>query len=133
MVCQVPGDVCEGGWLPPKVEVPCPAHSPVSRGGKISLLLLLAVVVLMFVFNQLAKSGKLKALLRNSGDCHNLGGQDVSHVIVKHRSFKYMSFAILIVHLRTVHCVQDLTHFQMFLTPSWEAGHRDGAAQKEER
>ncbi|CDJ33869.1 uncharacterized protein EMH_0086040 [Eimeria mitis] len=28
---KVPGDVCEGGWVPEKVAVPCPAHSPASR------------------------------------------------------------------------------------------------------
>lgn len=112
----MPGDVCEGGWLPPKVEVPCPAHSPVSRGGKISLLLLLAVVVLMFVFNQLAKSGKLKALLRNSGDidCVAVGSQEgvadklavAGHgetgsfpcVKLGPISFKWMSLAASVVH-----------------------------------
>ncbi|CBZ51174.1 putative sortilin [Neospora caninum Liverpool] len=64
---KVPGDVCEGGWMPEKVAVPCPAHSPVSRGGKTVLLLLLFIVVVMIVINYLSKTGKLKKFFRNAG------------------------------------------------------------------
>ncbi|KFH09097.1 putative sortilin, partial [Toxoplasma gondii VAND] len=64
---KVPGDVCEGGWMPEKVAVPCPAHSPVSRGGKTVLLLLLFIVVVMVVINYLAKTGRLKKFFRNAG------------------------------------------------------------------
>ncbi|PHJ18265.1 sortilin [Cystoisospora suis] len=64
---KVPGDVCEGGWKPEKVAVPCPAHSPVSRGGKMVLLLLLVIVMVLVVINYLAKTGKLKKFFRNAG------------------------------------------------------------------
>ncbi|KAL8426675.1 hypothetical protein Efla_005932 [Eimeria flavescens] len=64
---KVPGDVCEGGWKPDKVAVPCPAHSPVSRGGKLVLLLISLIVLLMCLFNYLAKTGRLKAFFRNTG------------------------------------------------------------------
>ncbi|PFH32063.1 putative sortilin [Besnoitia besnoiti] len=64
---KVPGDVCEGGWVPEKVAVPCPAHSPVSKGGKTVLLLLFAIVVVMVLINYLAKTGKLKKFFRNAG------------------------------------------------------------------
>ncbi|KAL8429508.1 hypothetical protein ACSSS7_006552 [Eimeria intestinalis] len=64
---KVPGDVCEGGWKPEKVAVPCPPHSPVSRGGKLVLLLISLIVLLMCLFNYLAKTGRLKAFFRNTG------------------------------------------------------------------
>ncbi|KAL8275914.1 hypothetical protein Esti_000176 [Eimeria stiedai] len=64
---KVPGDVCEGGWRPEKVAVPCPPHSPVSRGGKLVLLLISLIVLLMCLFNYLAKTGRLKAFFRNTG------------------------------------------------------------------
>lgn len=53
--------------MPEKVAVPCPAHSPVSRGGKTVLLLLLFIVVVMIVINYLSKTGKLKKFFRNAG------------------------------------------------------------------
>ncbi|CDJ41421.1 sortilin, putative [Eimeria tenella] len=64
---KVPGDVCEGGWVPEKVAVPCPPHSPVSRGGKLVLLLISLIVLLMCILNYLAKTGRLKAFFRNTG------------------------------------------------------------------
>lgn len=64
---KVPGDMCEGGWTPEKVAVPCPPHSPVSRGGKLVLLLISLIVLLMCIFNYLAKTGRLKAFFRNAG------------------------------------------------------------------
>ncbi|OEH80039.1 putative sortilin [Cyclospora cayetanensis] len=64
---KVPGDVCEGGWAPEKVAVPCPPHSPVSRGGKLVLLLISLIVLLMCIFNYLARTGRLKAFFRNAG------------------------------------------------------------------
>ena len=63
----MPGDVCEGGWIPEKVAIPCPSHSPVSRGGKLVLLFISLIVLAMCIFNYLAKTGRLKALLRNTG------------------------------------------------------------------
>jgi len=45
---KVPGDLCDGGWYPSKVEVPCPSNADVKHFAKFGLMSVL-VVGLIFI------------------------------------------------------------------------------------
>eukprot|EP00920_Eleutheroschizon_duboscqi_P010871 GHVT01025537.1.p1 GENE.GHVT01025537.1~~GHVT01025537.1.p1 ORF type:complete len:678 (-),score=147.34 GHVT01025537.1:1172-3205(-) len=64
---RVPGDVCEGGWVPQKVAVPCPQHAPFSKGAKMVLVVVILIAVLMFLVTYSAKNPRLMHIFRNYG------------------------------------------------------------------
>ncbi|KAF4663921.1 Sorl1p [Perkinsus chesapeaki] len=44
---KVPGDTCEGGFVPPQAQVPCPSFSPLSKGALLVVGLIVLVVVVL--------------------------------------------------------------------------------------
>lgn len=64
---KVPGDVCVGGWIPELVAVPCPPHSPLSKGSKavLTFILLLAFVMMTVVY--ISQNERLKHVFHNYG------------------------------------------------------------------
>lgn len=50
---KVPGDVCEGGWVPEKVPVICPAHSPLSPRAKYTLLAAMGIMITLAILTYL--------------------------------------------------------------------------------
>ncbi|KAF4670147.1 Sorl1p [Perkinsus olseni] len=51
---RVPGDTCEGGFVPPKAQVPCPSFSPLSRAALIAFALIVVIILLLIGMNRAA-------------------------------------------------------------------------------
>ncbi|KAF4694861.1 Sorl1p [Perkinsus olseni] len=51
---RVPGDTCEGGFVPPKAQVPCPSFSPLSRAALIASGLIVVIILLLIGMNRAA-------------------------------------------------------------------------------
>ncbi|EER13739.1 membrane glycoprotein yil173w precursor, putative [Perkinsus marinus ATCC 50983] len=64
---KVVGDTCEGGWRPQKERVPCPSHSPFSRGAVATLMIIGFLVALMFGGTYVSGSERWKNTIGNYG------------------------------------------------------------------
>ncbi|KAF4691011.1 Sorl1p [Perkinsus olseni] len=64
---KVVGDTCEGGWQPQKERVPCPSHSPFSRGAVATLLVIGFLVAVMFGGTYISGSERWKNTIGNYG------------------------------------------------------------------
>eukprot|EP00914_Ancora_sagittata_P014525 GHVO01028384.1.p1 GENE.GHVO01028384.1~~GHVO01028384.1.p1 ORF type:complete len:816 (-),score=140.45 GHVO01028384.1:141-2588(-) len=64
---RVPGNSCKDGWVPEKVAVPCPPHSPFSRGARLVLWSLVIVGCAVACITFVSRSPKYRTLLRNYG------------------------------------------------------------------
>jgi len=64
---KVPGDSCEGGWQPTKVEVQCPKSNKISKGGKSVLGTLMIVGLFIAGMYYVSQSDKLKGMFSNYG------------------------------------------------------------------
>eukprot|EP00386_Alphamonas_edax_P014095 GDKI01043378.1.p1 GENE.GDKI01043378.1~~GDKI01043378.1.p1 ORF type:complete len:717 (+),score=231.79 GDKI01043378.1:264-2153(+) len=64
---KVPGDTCEGGWVPPKVPVPCPQTAPFSRSALSVLFVVFLLVVALGAVQFASRSEKFKKLFLQYG------------------------------------------------------------------
>lgn len=64
---KVVGDTCEGGWQPPRVSVPCPANSKLSRGALSVLGSLFSLTAVMAAVTVLSRSEKCQRWFANYG------------------------------------------------------------------
>lgn len=64
---KVPGDICENGWIPEKVAVPCPAHAPFNRGAKTILLIIFILAIIMLIVTYMCRSPQFKNIFYNYG------------------------------------------------------------------
>ncbi|KAF4668158.1 Sorl1p [Perkinsus chesapeaki] len=64
---KVVGDTCEGGWRPQKERVPCPSHSPFSRGAVATLLFIAFIVAVIGGGTYLSGSDRWKSTIGNYG------------------------------------------------------------------
>ncbi|GAW82569.1 sortilin [Plasmodium gonderi] len=64
---KVPGDICVNGWVPEKVPVPCPSHSPFNRTAKSILFILFILGIIMLIVTYLCRNPKFKHLFYNYG------------------------------------------------------------------
>ncbi|CDR95451.1 sortilin, putative [Babesia bigemina] len=64
---KIPGDVCTAGWIPHQVAVPCPPHSPLSKGSKAVLSTIMVLAIIMMAIVYISHNDKLKHLFHNYG------------------------------------------------------------------
>lgn len=64
---KIPGDVCTAGWRPQPVAVPCPPHSPLSRGSKMVITTVLVLAFIMMVIVYISNNDNLKHMFHNYG------------------------------------------------------------------
>ncbi|KAK1940266.1 putative sortilin [Babesia divergens] len=64
---KIPGDVCAAGWAPKPVAVPCPPHSPLSKGSKMVLTMILVLAFIMMGIVYISNNDKLKHMFHNYG------------------------------------------------------------------
>eukprot|EP00916_Digyalum_oweni_P022087 GHVL01036659.1.p1 GENE.GHVL01036659.1~~GHVL01036659.1.p1 ORF type:complete len:231 (+),score=54.38 GHVL01036659.1:240-932(+) len=61
---KVPGDTCEGGWVPSKAAVPCPPSSPFSRAAITVLFVVLCLVLALGGVTVVSRSPELHAMIK---------------------------------------------------------------------
>ncbi|GIX64149.1 sortilin [Babesia caballi] len=64
---KIPGDVCVPGWVPNQVAVPCPPHSPLSKGSKMVLTIIIVLTFVLMGIVYVSCNEKLKHVFHNYG------------------------------------------------------------------
>merc|ERR1712232_205055 len=64
---KVPGDSCEGGYQPSKVEVQCPKNTKLSKGGRSVIGTLIIIGTFMAGMYYVSQSDHLKGWFANTG------------------------------------------------------------------
>jgi len=64
---KIPGDICEGGWVPPPVAVPCPHTSPFGKGAYLVLLVLLVLAILLAISTWLSRHPQYGSIFSRYG------------------------------------------------------------------